>query len=97
MRRVLPLAPLYLVNFLLDLQRFQIVELGLVRLELSVELVLASLFLAQIESESLAERTRRDGATSAQAPRKGQTTHCFIPLKENDAAALITRGEVVAR
>jgi hypothetical protein len=42
---VLPPAPLDLVDLFLDLERFEVVELGLVRLELGVELVLAALFL----------------------------------------------------
>ena len=42
---VLSFAPLDLVDLLLDLQGLEVVELGLVRLELGVELVLASLFL----------------------------------------------------
>ena len=42
---VLALAPADLIDLLLDLERLEIVELWLVRLELGVELVLASLFL----------------------------------------------------
>jgi hypothetical protein len=42
-RRVLTLAPPDLVDLLLDLQRLEVVELGLMRLKLGVELVLASL------------------------------------------------------
>ena len=42
---VLPPAPLDLVDLFLYLERLEIIELGLVRLELGVELVLASLFL----------------------------------------------------
>lgn len=45
MRRVLTPAPLDLVDLLLDLQTFQVIELGLMRLELGVKLVLASFFL----------------------------------------------------
>lgn len=45
MRRVLTPAPFDLVDLLLDLQTLQVVELGLMRLELGVELVLASFFL----------------------------------------------------
>jgi hypothetical protein len=43
--RVLSSAPLDLVDLLLDFERLEVVELGLVRLELCVELVLAALFL----------------------------------------------------
>ena len=42
---VLSLAPLDLIDLLLDLQRLEVVELWFVRLELGVELVFASLFL----------------------------------------------------
>jgi hypothetical protein len=41
----LPAAPLDLVDLLFDLERFQVIELGLVRLEFGVELVFASFFL----------------------------------------------------
>jgi len=45
MGRILPLAPLYFVDLLLDLQRLEVIELGLVGLEFCVELVLAGFFL----------------------------------------------------
>lgn len=47
MRSILPSAPLDLVDFLLYLQRFQIIEFGLMRLKLSVEFVLACFLLLQ--------------------------------------------------
>jgi hypothetical protein len=43
---VLPPAPLDLVDLFLYLQRLEVIELGLVRLELGVELVFAGLFLS---------------------------------------------------
>ena len=43
---VLPPAPLDLVDLFLYLERLEIIELGLVRLELGVELVFTSLFLS---------------------------------------------------
>lgn len=46
MRSILPPAPADLVDFLFNLERLQVVELGLVRLELGVEAVLAPLLLA---------------------------------------------------
>lgn len=58
MGRVLPLAPLNLVNFLLDLQRFKVIELRLVRLELGVEFVLASLFLRWFQVSNCWKATR---------------------------------------
>lgn len=45
MRRVLALAPLDLVDLLLDLEGLEVVEFGLVGLELGVELVFAGFFL----------------------------------------------------
>ena len=45
MRRVLALAPLDLVDLLLDLEGLEVVEFGLVRLKLGVELVFARFFL----------------------------------------------------
>lgn len=45
MGRVLSTAPLDLVDFLFDLERFQIVELRFVGLKLGIELVFASLLL----------------------------------------------------
>ena len=43
---ILSSAPLDLVDLLLDFKRFEVVELGLVRLELCVELVFAASFLS---------------------------------------------------
>lgn len=45
---VLPPAPPDLVDLLFDFERFEVVELWLVRLELGVELVLARLLLALV-------------------------------------------------
>ena len=52
MRRVLSTAPLDLVDLLLDLERLEVVELGLVRLELGMELVFAGLLgLVSLEKD----------------------------------------------
>jgi hypothetical protein len=48
-RRILPFAPSNLVDLLFNLERFEVIELWLVRLELGVELVFAALFLTQPE------------------------------------------------
>jgi hypothetical protein len=53
MRRVLPPAPFDLVDLLLDLQRLEVIELRLVRLELGVELVLACLLLQSPKNRPL--------------------------------------------
>ncbi len=45
MSRVLTLAPFDLVDLFLNFQALEVVKLGLVRLELGMELVFASFFL----------------------------------------------------
>lgn len=45
MGRILPSAPLYLVDLLFNLQRLEVIEFGLVGLELGVEFVFACFFL----------------------------------------------------
>lgn len=45
MSRILTFAPFDFVDLLLNLEGFEVIKLGFVRLELGVELVLASLFL----------------------------------------------------
>lgn len=45
MRGILALAPLDLVYLFFDLERLEVIELGLVRLKLCVELVFTSFFL----------------------------------------------------
>lgn len=45
MRRILAATPFDLVDLFFDFKRLEVVELGLVRLELGVELVFASLLL----------------------------------------------------
>ena len=44
----MPAAPLDLIDLLFDLERLQVIELRLVRLELGVELVLAGFFLHNV-------------------------------------------------
>jgi hypothetical protein len=46
--RILALAPLDLVDLLLDLERLEIVELGLVRLKFGVELVFTPFLLRSV-------------------------------------------------
>jgi hypothetical protein len=58
---VLPPAPLDLVDLLLDLKRLEIIELGLVRLELGVELVLAGLFLPGASAKAACGRKGGEG------------------------------------
>ena len=93
---ILALAPLDLVDLLLDLEGLEIVEFGLVRLELGVELVLAILFLQGGPGRS-ARRNHSDHARRSERvvnPVAG--THHLIALEENDTAALVAGGEVVS-
>jgi hypothetical protein len=53
MRGILSTAPLDLVDFFLDFERLQVVELGLMGLELGVELVFARFFLQKGRLEIL--------------------------------------------
>lgn len=50
MCRVLPFAPFNLVDLLFDLQTFQIIKLGFMRLKLGMEFVLATLFLVYMSA-----------------------------------------------
>ena len=85
MGRVLPLAPLDLVDLFLDLERLEVVELWVVRLELRVELVLAALFLQRTISGLLNQPTQII-----------MMTRLLVALEEDDPAALVAGREVVA-
>ena len=52
MRRILPATPLDFVDLLLDLKGLQVVEFGLVRLELGMEFVLACFLLPTVSSSN---------------------------------------------
>ena len=84
MRRILAATPLDLVDLLLNLKRLQVVKLGLVRLELGMELVLASLLL---------------GGVSENGSRRGwsRRTYCFIPFEKDHTTTLVTGREIVTR
>ncbi len=66
MGSVLAPAPLDLVDLFLDLKRLEVIELGLVRLELGVELVFAGLFLSRAISS--AKGVDMKGASQARIP-----------------------------
>lgn len=53
MRRVLPFTPLYPINLFFDFKRLEVVKLGLVGLELGIELVLAPPFLKRQPNEDI--------------------------------------------
>lgn len=79
MGSVLSPAPFDLVDLLFYLERFEIIELGLVRLELGVELVLASLFLPRASARVAVES--KGGVGSGSGGEHGFPTDCFIALK----------------
>lgn len=83
MRRILAATPLDLVDLLLNLKRLQVVKLGLVRLKLGMELVLASLLLEEV--------------LDAGSLRLWSRTYCFVPFEKDHTTALITGREIVTR
>ena len=76
------LAPLDLVDFLFDLEGFEVVEFRLVGLEFRVEFVFAGFFLLYVS-------VRLSVGGSAKA-------NCLVALEEDDPSALVTGCEVVA-
>ena len=66
MSGVLSFAPLDLVNLLFDLERLEIIELGLVRLEFRVEFVFAVLLLQE-------GKRATDSAMRSSPPAEGRT------------------------
>ena len=92
---VLSLAPLDLIDLLLDLQRLEVVELWFVRLELGVELVLAILFLWERDAAH-GGRTGRVSTPRSGRPSGGRGAYHLIALEQDDTAALVAGREVVA-
>lgn len=82
-------TPLDLVDLLFDFEGLEVIELGLVRLELGVEFVFASFFLLSTLGMS------RSSAVIAGATRP--VTHCFVALEQNNSSTLITGCQVVTR
>ena len=84
---VLALAPLDLVDLLLDLERLEVVEFRLMRLELRVELVLASLFLfASKEAGPIKEMWEREIAKRKEdvlirSCRAGRGYGVYVPAR----------------
>lgn len=70
---ILSSTPLDLVDLLFDFQGLEVIELGLVGLELGVEFVLASFFLLGTSGRS------RSTTVMAQSPELA--THCFVALE----------------
>lgn len=81
--RVLPTAPLDLVDLLFNLERFEIIKFGLVRLELGVEFVLASLFLD-------GEIQLGEGLGRADSEKGG--TNRLVAFEEDNPTTFIARS-----
>jgi hypothetical protein len=65
MRRILSFTPSNLVDLLLNLERLEVVELWLVRLELGVKFVFAAFFLVDPRGAGFTdEREEREGGIS---------------------------------
>lgn len=85
---ILSSTPLDLVDLLFDFERLEVIELGLVRLELGVEFVLAGFFLLATSGMS------RNSTVSTQSP--GPATHCFVALEKDNSSTLITCCQIVS-
>lgn len=85
---ILSSTPLDLVDLLFDFERLEVIELGLVRLELGVEFVLAGFFLLGTSGLS------RNSTGGTQSP--GPATHCFVALEQDDSSTLITCCQIVS-
>lgn len=86
---ILSSTPLDLVDLLFDFEGLEVIELGLVRLELGVEFVFAGFFLLSTSG------TSRSSAVIAGTTRPA--THCFVALEQNNSSTLITSCQVVTR
>ena len=92
MGRVLPFAPLDLIDLLFDLQRLEVIELWLVGLKLGVKLVLASLFLPRKATWTGQNITTPSRKTRLRGRR---AAYHLIALEEDDTATLVTSGKVI--
>jgi hypothetical protein len=79
MRGILPTTPLDFVDLLFYLQRFEIIEFGLVGLELGMKLVFASLLLRRVSEE-----------VWWACPQGSRTTDRIITLEEDYPPTLIS-------
>lgn len=86
---ILSSTPLDLVDLLFDFEGLEIIELGLVRLELGVEFVLAGFFLLSTSGMS------RNSTIISQSP--DPATHCFVTLEQDDSSTLVTCCQIVPR
>lgn len=86
---ILSSTPLDLVDLLFDLEGLEVIELGLVRLELGVEFVFASFFLLGTSG------TSRNSTIIVHSPEPA--THCFVALEQDNSSTLVTCCQVVSR
>lgn len=87
---VLSTTPFDLVDLLFDLEGLEVIEFGLVGLELGVELVLASFFLPR-----QLENAHDDDADIIESKRPA--AHSLVALEQNNPPTLVTSRQIVAR
>lgn len=88
--RVLSWTPFDLIDFLLNLERFQVIELGFVRLEFSVEFIFAALLL-----EWRGDHDDQPNTAATGTLRRG--AYRLITLKEHNTTTLVSSCQIVAR
>lgn len=87
---ILSTAPLDLVDLLFDLEGLEVIELGLVGLELGVELVLAGFFLLR-----WLETARYNSVVTTRP--EVLAAHRLVALKQDDPPALVASCQIIAR
>jgi hypothetical protein len=95
---ILPFAPLDLVDLLLDLERLEIIELGLMRLKLRVKLVFAVLRLptgevvsSAVGSSPLAARRTEGGRREGGPAHYVQTKRLAHPCHQSQGSCPSSR------
>jgi hypothetical protein len=82
-------APLDFVDLFFNFERFEVVKLGFVGLELGMELILARLFL-QVYLSELADQD--NGSLELKKSCVEMMTYRLIPLEKNDATSFVASG-----
>lgn len=90
MRGILSAAPLDLVDLLFDLEGLEVIELGLVGLELGMELVFAGFFLL-----CWLENARHDDVATTRPELLA--AHRLITFEQDDPPTLVTSRQVITR
>jgi hypothetical protein len=106
MSLILSFTPLDLVDLLLNLQGFEVIELWLVRLKFGIELVLAAFFLQTEGNHTEHTEKEKHGKWSISArldecivergQGAGDTDH-FVPFKKDDATTLVSCRKIISR